>query len=89
MTVHEASIHIKRTNPAAELPCRGVYSCAETIEKPNFKRFSDIEKFHRNSIRITVDFWVYATKKIPTENENSWFRIKPFLYLHSNIQGIV
>ena len=36
-----------------------------------------------------IPVWVYATKKIPTENENSWFRIKPFLYLHSNIQGIV
>ena len=57
MTVHEASIHIKRTNPAAELPCRGVYSCAETTEKPYFKRFLGTEKTHRNSIRITVDLW--------------------------------
>ena len=26
-------------------------------EKPYFKRFSGIEKVHRNSIKITVDLW--------------------------------
>ena len=37
--------------------CGGVSLCAETAEKPYFKRFSGIEKAHRNSIKITVDFW--------------------------------
>ena len=49
--------HAKNTNPAAELLCSGVRLCAETAEKPYFKRFSGIEKVHRNSIKITVDFW--------------------------------
>jgi hypothetical protein len=49
--------HAKNTNPAAELLCSGVRLCAETVEKPYFKRFSGIEKVHRNSIKITVDFW--------------------------------
>ena len=31
--------------------------CAWTAEKPYIKRFSGIEKVHRNSIKITVDFW--------------------------------
>ena len=48
---------IKRTKPRHRIACSGVYTCAETTEKPNFKRFSGIEKVHRNSIRITVDFW--------------------------------
>ena len=30
---------------------------AGTAEKPYFKRFSGIEKCHRNSIKITVDLW--------------------------------
>ena len=47
----------KTRNPAAELLCSGVRLCAETAEKPCFKRFSGIEKVHRNSIKITVDFW--------------------------------
>ena len=37
--------------------CGGVSLCAETAEKPYFKRFSGIEKAHRNSIKITVDLW--------------------------------
>ena len=37
--------------------CGGVSLCAETAEKPYFKRFSGIEKIHRNSIKITVDLW--------------------------------
>ena len=47
----------KVQNPAAELLCSGVYSCAETAEKTDSKRFSGIEKAHRNSIKITVDLW--------------------------------
>ncbi|MFR5382502.1 MAG: hypothetical protein ACLTGM_10000 [Oscillospiraceae bacterium] len=45
----------KTHKTAAELFCSGVHLCAETAEKPYFKRFSGIEKVHRNSIRITVD----------------------------------
>ena len=48
---------IKRANPAAEMLCSGVRLCAETSETPYFKRFLGIEKVHRNSIKITVDFW--------------------------------
>jgi len=29
----------------------------KTAEKPDSKRFSGIEKVHRNSIKITVDLW--------------------------------
>ena len=37
--------------------CSGVHLCAEIAKKPDFKRFSGIEKCHRNSIKITVAFW--------------------------------
>ena len=37
--------------------CGRVSLCAETAEKPDSKRFSGIEKVHRNSIKITVDLW--------------------------------
>ena len=47
----------KAQNPAAEMLCGGVRLCAETAEKPDSKRFSGIEKAHRNSIKITVDLW--------------------------------
>ena len=54
----KAAIRIKSIkNPAAELHCSGVCLCAETAEKPYFKRFSGIEKVYRNSIKITVDLW--------------------------------
>ena len=56
-TEQNATILAKNTNPAAELLCSGVRLCAETTEKPCIKRFSGIEKVHRNSIKITVDFW--------------------------------
>ena len=35
----------------------GVRLCTETAGKPYFKRFSGIEKVHRNSIEITADLW--------------------------------
>ena len=47
----------KAQNPTAELLRSGVRLYAETAEKPYFKRFSGIEKVHRNSIKITVDLW--------------------------------
>ena len=65
MTVHEASIHIKRTKPAVELLRSGVRLCAETAEKSDSKRFSGIEKAHRNSIKITVDLWRRARDSNP------------------------
>ena len=94
MTVHEASIHIKRTNPAAELSCRGVYSCAETTEKPNFKRFSGIEKVHRNSIKITVDLWRsgwdsnprnLAVQLISSQSRYDHFDTAPYLSQHQHL----
>ena len=53
----KATIPIKRTKPRRRIACSGVCLCAETAEKPYSKRFSGIEKVHRNSIKITVDFW--------------------------------
>ena len=53
----KATITVKRMPPAAELLCSGVCLCAEIGEKPYSKRFSGIEKAHRNSIKITVDLW--------------------------------
>ena len=41
--------------------CSGVHLCAEIGEKPYIKRFSGVEKVHRNSIKITVDLW-YGTQ---------------------------
>ena len=65
MTVHEASIHIKRTKPRRRIACSGVHLCAETAENPDSKRFSGIEKAHRNSIKITVDLWRRARDSNP------------------------
>jgi hypothetical protein len=48
---------VKRTKPRRRIACSGVRLCAETSEKPDSKRFSDTEKVHRNSIKITVDLW--------------------------------
>ena len=52
-----ASIRAKSTKPRRRIACSGVHLCAETVEKPYFKRFSGVEKVHRNSIKITVDLW--------------------------------
>ena len=57
MTVYEVSIHIKRTKPRRRIACSGVRLCTKIAEMPDFKRFSGIEKAHRNSDRITVDLW--------------------------------
>ena len=37
--------------------CGGIHLYAKTSRKSYFKRFSGVEKAHRNSIKITVDFW--------------------------------
>ena len=44
-------------NPAAKFLRSGIDLCVEMPEKPCIKRFSGIEKRHRNSIKITVDLW--------------------------------
>ena len=51
------AISIKRTNPLCRIAPQRGHLCAKTAEKPYIKRFSGIEKVHRNSIKITVDFW--------------------------------
>ena len=56
-TEQKAAIRIKSTKPRRRIACSGVCLCAEIAEKPDFKRFSGIEKVHRNSIKITVDLW--------------------------------
>ena len=56
-TAQKATILLKHTKPRRRIACSGVRLCAETVEKPYFKRFSGIEKVHRNSIKITVDLW--------------------------------
>ena len=56
-TAQKATILLKRTKPRRGIACSGVHLCAETVEKPYFKRFSGVEKVHRNSIKITVDLW--------------------------------
>ena len=48
----------KTRNPATELLCSGVHLCAETVEKPDFKRFLGMKKAHDNSIKITVHWWL-------------------------------
>ena len=56
-TAHTAETTIKHTKPRRRIAYSGVRLCAWTAEKPYFKRFSGIEKVHRNSIKITVDLW--------------------------------
>ena len=53
----KAPIAVKRTKPRRRIALqRGSLMCG-IAEKPYFKRFSGIEKVHRNSIKITVDLW--------------------------------
>ena len=52
-----ATIRTKSTKPRRRIALQWVRLCAETVEKPYFKRFSGMEKAHRNSIKITVDLW--------------------------------
>ena len=58
------AISIKRTKPLCRIAPQRGHLCAKTAEKPYIKRFSGIEKIHRNSIKITVDLCLWATKKI-------------------------
>ena len=58
-----ALIAIKCTKPRRRNALQRGSLYAGTAEKPYFMRFSGIEKVHRNSIRITVDFF-YARKPL-------------------------
>ncbi len=57
--------------------CRRTINIKETqkheksliFQCPYFKRFSGIEKVHRNSIKITVDLCQEAAKKMPLKRE--------------------
>ena len=49
--------HKMHEPPPQNCSAAGVHLCAETAEKPCIKRFSGIEKRHRNSIKITVALW--------------------------------
>ena len=53
----KATILLKRTKPRRRIACSGVRLCAETAKKPYIKWFLENKKVHRNSIKITVDFW--------------------------------
>ena len=55
--VQKAAILAKSTKPRRGIACSGVRLWAWAAEKPYFKRFSGIEKCHRNSIKITVALW--------------------------------
>ena len=81
MTVHKASIHIKRTKPRRRIACSGVRLCAKIAEMPYFKRFSGIEKVHRNSIKITVDLWWRRRESNP--------RPKALPYILLRVQAVV
>ena len=56
-TAQTASIAIRRTKPRRRNALQRGSLYDATAEKPYFKRFSGIEKVHRNSIKITVDLW--------------------------------
>ena len=62
---------VKRTKPRRRIACSGVRLCAETSEKPYFKRFSGVEKVHRNSIKITVDLWSECNYRISENTDIS------------------
>ena len=50
-----------------------------TAESPYFKRFSGIEKAHRNSIKITVDLWQRMRDSNPRKRSQS-----PVCYRYTN-----
>ena len=74
--------------------CGGVRLCAETAEKPDSKRFSGIEKAHRNSIKITVDLWrrrwdsnprTLADQLISSQSRYDHFDTSPYLSQHQHL----
>ena len=50
--------------------CGGIHLYAKTSRKSYLKRFSGVEKFHRNSIRITVELWRRARDSNPRTGVN-------------------
>ena len=50
-----------------------------TAENPYFKRFSGVEKVHRNSIKITVDLWQRMRDSNPRKRSQS-----PVCYRYTN-----
>ena len=55
--VQKAAIRAKRTNPRRRIALRRGSFMLKNGKSLDFKRFSGIEKVHRNSIKITVDLW--------------------------------
>ena len=89
-----ASIRAKSTKPRRRIACSGVRLCAETSEKPYFKRFSGVEKVHRNSIKITVDLWRsgwdsnprnLAVQLISSQSRYDHFDTAPYLSQHQHL----
>ena len=66
-------------NPAAEALLRRGSFMLKNGKSLDFKRFSGIEKAHRNSIKITVDFWQRMRDSNPHKRSQS-----PVCYLYTN-----
>ena len=56
-TAQKAAILLKRTKPRRRIALRRGSFMLKNGKSLDFKRFSGIEKAHRNSIKITVDLW--------------------------------
>ena len=56
-TAQKAAILLKRTKPRRIIALRRGSFMLKNGKSLDFKRFSGIEKAHRNSIKITVDLW--------------------------------
>ena len=56
-TAQKATILLKRTKPRRRIALRRGSFMLKNGKSLDFKRFSGIEKVHRNSIKITVDLW--------------------------------
>ena len=85
---------IKRTKPRRRIACSGVRLCTKIAEMPDFKRFSGVEKVHRNSIKITVDLWRsgwdsnprnLAVQLISSQSRYDHFDTAPYLSQHQHL----
>ena len=74
--------------------CSGGRLCTKIAEMPDFKRFSDTEKVHRNSIKITVDLWRsgwdsnprnLAVQLISSQSRYDHFDTAPYLSQHQHL----
>ena len=77
--MQKAAIPIKRTKPRHRNVLQRGLLMRQTAEKPDFKRFSGIEKVHHNSIKITVDFWQRMRDSNPRKRSQS-----PVCYRYTN-----